>query len=486
MMKPISAVQNSNTAVISDSQAQTLTTKVAMVEHIRNLQQAKGRDAVDGAPEAIQPRPDLDSGRARLRDQLRSLRELAGSPTWTRLKEHADAAQHTVSRSTLAAVVLDSGSTPRWPTVAAFVDACARYAKTRKTPLPDHQVDLLTWKARHDEACRQQRRGQSPKMTNRGSSAESMATAEEFDYDVRQDGLFRLGTWSPARKLEPSRLITEIVSAENRPVQPYIDQAALAAAVEERSRTASGATVYLTGFRIDHRESDETQYCRIRQAPSVYPEVLAVEDLRIGRPELLEDCDRAVEHNVADYLGTAVPSSLAINLVVISSDNDELLCVERSAAVDSAVGWWTIGVFETMKQSDPNRPGASEDIYGLATRGLNEELGLHPGDYNPVQISWIGIYRPILRGHVVGVVKLKIPKKEVHARVRAAHSAYEHAAIEWVPLRSPLVQEFNRAVRAVYPGKVGSTIEVNHRVWLEQSRLAIQEAWRFRNAIEAY
>jgi hypothetical protein len=117
-----------------------------------------------------------------------------------------------------------------------------------------------------------------------------------------------------------------------------------------------------------------------------------------------------------------VPSSLAVNLVILSSRNNELLCVERSPAVDSAVGWWTIGVFETMKQPDPNRPGSSEDIYGLAVRGLNEELGLQPGDYETIQVSWVGIYRPILRSHGVAVTKLKISREEALARARGAHS----------------------------------------------------------------
>ena len=240
----------------------------------------------------------------------------------------------------------------------------------------------------------------------------------------------------------------------------------------------------MTSFRIDHRESDETQYCRVRQAASTYPEVLAIEDLRIRRPDLFSECDKAIERDVGTYLGKAVPSSLAVNLVILSSKNDELLCVERSAAVDSAVGWWTVGVFETMKQSDPNRPGASEDIYSLAIRGLNEELGLQPGDYKAIQISWVGIFRPILRGHVVAITKLNISKEEARTRARVAHSGYEHAAIDWMPLRHPLVHAFTRAGRRTYPDKVGSTLDVNHRTWIEQSRLAVLEAWRFRHAID--
>ncbi|MFI5888490.1 serine protease [Actinoplanes sp. NPDC051513] len=324
-----------------------------------------------------------------------------------------------------------------------------------------------------------------PKGSPSSASSLSTSSAEAIDYDVRQDGLFALGTWSPARKLEPSLLVTDNVPSKDRPAQPYIDHETLAASVRERSRKSSGATVYLTGFRIDHRESDETQYCRIRQASSTYPEVLAIEDLRAGHPALFEECDKAIERNVRDYLTKAVPSSLAMNLVVVSSANEELLCAERSAATDSAVGWWTIGVFETMKQPDKNRPGAPEDIYGLAMRGLREELGLEPHDYHPIQISWIGIFRPILRAHVVAVVKLKIPKAELHSRAGVAHSGYEHAALDWVPLRRSLVQTFVRASRSFPPNTAGTTIEINNRTWTDQSRLAVLEAWRFRNVLDS-
>jgi hypothetical protein len=303
-------------------------------------------------------------------------------------------------------------------------------------------------------------------------------------YDVRQDGLYCVGEWSPARTLRPEFLITETVPWDERPQQPYIDRRTLRQAVSVRSKKASGDTLYLAGFRIDHRESDETQYCRVRQAPSVYPEVLALEDLRIRQPDIFRECDNALARNAQDYLRNAVPSSIAVNLVVLSREHDELLCVERSAAVDSAVGWWTIGVFETMKQPDANRPGAPEDLFGLSIRGLSEELGLTSGDYGPIRITWLGILQSILRGHVVAVVKLKISKEEVLARARAAHSGYEHAQTAWLALRRPLIASFLKAPANRHPGKVGFTLDVKQRTWIDQSRLAVMEAWRFRNSLD--
>jgi hypothetical protein len=49
-------------------------------------------------------------------------------------------------------------------------------------------------------------------------------SSKSLGYDVRQDGLYCVGDWSPARKLEPSRLITEMIPEKSRPRQPYIDQ----------------------------------------------------------------------------------------------------------------------------------------------------------------------------------------------------------------------------------------------------------------------
>jgi hypothetical protein len=85
-----------------------------------------------------------------MRDQLRRLHELAGSPTKDRLKEHADGRGHSVSRAALAAVTVDGDSEPRWATVEAFIDACTAYAAARKRPLPPQEVDMLVWKTSYD------------------------------------------------------------------------------------------------------------------------------------------------------------------------------------------------------------------------------------------------------------------------------------------------------------------------------------------------
>jgi hypothetical protein len=92
-----------------------------------------------------------------MRDQLRRLHVLAGGPTADKLLEHADRCGHSVKRSALAAVPTGTGGL-RWATVAAFIDACTSYAKTRGQPLPPHEADMLVWRTKYDQAYPGQRK----------------------------------------------------------------------------------------------------------------------------------------------------------------------------------------------------------------------------------------------------------------------------------------------------------------------------------------
>ncbi|GHG41200.1 hypothetical protein GCM10017567_73370 [Amycolatopsis bullii] len=103
-----------------------------------------------------------------MRDELRRLHELAGSPTKDRLKEHADGTGHSVSRAALAAVTMNTGSAPRWATVEAFIDACVSYASARRRPLPNHEIDMLAWKTRYDRTYPGQRKNRTSNVVSIG------------------------------------------------------------------------------------------------------------------------------------------------------------------------------------------------------------------------------------------------------------------------------------------------------------------------------
>ena len=298
--------------------------------------------------------------------------------------------------------------------------------------------------------------------------------------DVRKDGLFMLGEWSPTRPLTPARLVTRYVSLAERPSQSWVTDSVLAA--EVAACPDSGDVSYVTSFALDYRESSNTQQCRVTLAEADYREVRALEHLRITQPNELATADEALEHNAYGYLAAALPSTVAANLVVAAGAG--LLCARRSAAVHNATNLWTVGVFETMKRSDPNTPGHLEDFYGLLERGLEEELHLRRADYGQMYVTWFGIYRPIFRGHLVAVTSTVLGCNEIIDRARQSSSSYEHDTFDWLPIERKTVQKFAEAPLESRPGAAGQIIKIDGREFVEQSRLAVLEAWRFRALLD--
>jgi len=79
-----------------------------------------------------------------LQARLRELFTLARRPTYRGLEAHADQAGRTLRTSTVSDL-LNGSSTPRWETVATFVDACARHARAHRIALDPQAVDLDRW-----------------------------------------------------------------------------------------------------------------------------------------------------------------------------------------------------------------------------------------------------------------------------------------------------------------------------------------------------
>jgi len=309
-----------------------------------------------------------------------------------------------------------------------------------------------------------------------------LSGARSISYDPVEDRLYMLGEWSPARRLTADRLVTRTVTMADRSPSSLVDPHVLTQA-KAANAGHSGDIVYLSSFRLDHRESADTQECRVTLSESDYVEVRAIEHLRKSSPGHLARCDEALARGPRAYLEQAVPSSIAINILPVIERTD-VLCAQRSGAVDNGVGLWTIGIFEAMKRSDPHTPGRSEDFFGLAYRALEEELGLRPQDCGQIELTWLGIYGPLLRGHVVAVVPVRLGRADLIDRAHSADSSYEHLSFDWLALRRETVLEFIDAPRVARPDEVGSALEVSDRLWIEQSRLALREAWRFRSCLD--
>jgi hypothetical protein len=308
----------------------------------------------------------------------------------------------------------------------------------------------------------------------------------DADWYPSDDGLFEINKWSPNRLLEPSRLRTVHLSSLDRPQQSWIDPSTLAAAVEA-SAHFSGQNLYLAGWQdIDHRESFETQTFVARLAETHYPESMAIGHLRRHRPDALAKSDEQLDLNPNVYVTTAVPSALCVNVVVVT-EHAEVLALRRSAAVGTAVGLYTIGPVESMKVEDPNCPGRREDFFSLAWRCLEEELHLTPWDVHALYIAWLGIYRPMLRGHLVAIAPLRVDRQELADRQEIAHSTHEADRLRWLKLNRATVAAFTRAPHSADPSTdVHPALDFDGVRWVDHSRLALRQAWRYRELLASH
>lgn len=289
-------------------------------------------------------------------------------------------------------------------------------------------------------------------------------------FSPREHGLFMRVEWSERRRMDPARLRTRVVGRKDRPAQQWVDDSTLNRAVR-RSR-GSGDLLYLLEAEPDHRESEATEICDVRLGETEYPEAVAVADLRVTEPAQLSQADAALESRLREYLASAVPSALCVNVVVLGPE-DELLCVRRSGGVDSASGRWTVGVVESMKQTDP-------DFYELARRALDEELAIGAQEVLDLQLAWLGVYRPVLRGHLVAVARVAVPAGEWETRRRRASHSYEADEVSALVLDATLLDEFFQSPIRDDPHDAHPQFDFGGRQWVDHARLAVREAERFR------
>lgn len=180
---------------------------------------------------------------------------------------------------------------------------------------------------------------------------------------------------------------------------------------------------------------------------------------------------------LAEFARTSPPSLIKINVAVLSPDR-RFLAIQRSAAVQTKKGLWTVGPNETMALTAVNLPGRRyEDLFELAERCLREEVGMEPDDYGPVQISWIGYEADTAIVKVFAQVQAKISSAEALGRMSSAHSLYEAQDAAWLPFVSSTLSDI---IENWEDGDQAG------RRWSSSAPLALQELWRMRRAVRQH
>lgn len=292
---------------------------------------------------------------------------------------------------------------------------------------------------------------------------------KSIKYNPKQDGLYEINKWSLARPLNECTLKTII--KEDRPEQNYIENEDWEKYLKRANENNySGSVCYITGFSIDFKESDQTKYFKMQITPCGYQEHMATSFYLKENVNVLDEIKNLLDKDVGEYVRHALPSSIAINVAVVSPKGN-FLAMKRSSVVDTAKGIWTVGPYETMTLPAEIMAGSkTENIFSLAERCLREEVGLEREHYETINISWIGILAPIVRGHVVAQVVVNITEEEVQKLFGNAHSNVETECIEWIPL--------NRREIVEYVNCDSGPIKNDGREWINQAKLTFSEIYR--------
>lgn len=306
-----------------------------------------------------------------------------------------------------------------------------------------------------------------------------------LEYDCEDDEIFTLNRWSKNRILKEENLDTYV---SKRPrFDKFISKEDFVSFKD--SGKYEGNICYLVGIEIDHYEHIRGRRFIMKIAPCDYSEHMATRQIMRNKPELREAIKKNLISSPQNYLKNALPSNVAINVIVVS-DRGNLLVIKRSGGVTTAGRRLTLGIYETMTLFDPEKeqPGIEENLFELARRGLNEELGLRKSQYGNILISYLGIALRSLRSQVVAIVKLKISEEELLETAHKAHSIYESQKFEWRKFDKNLIQSFiqyhsrnRQRLDGVYQNIIYESEE-----WLIDTPLALQEYWRMKDVYELY
>jgi len=267
------------------------------------------------------------------------------------------------------------------------------------------------------------------------------------------------------------------IAAERPSAQLWLDGSEWSHLAQEFAEGNGGDTAYLTDFVIDHRESPRGQVFHYTVAPCDYSEYLATAHYLETHPEIQTRIRKTLmAEQTLEFARTSPPSLIKVNVAILNRD-DHFLAVQRSGAVYSKKGLWTVGPNETMKLARHATPGArAEDLFGLTERCLREEVGLEPSDYGEISISWIGYEAGTASVKIFAQVVTTLTAAELIDHMGMSHSLFEMQDATWLPLNRRTLMDI------ILKWKSGDSAG---RIWSSSAPFALQELWRMRRALHS-
>ncbi|MCL1095854.1 hypothetical protein [Shewanella kaireitica] len=265
----------------------------------------------------------------------------------------------------------------------------------------------------------------------------------------------------------------QVVVSESPKPQPYICNEQLIQETEvQKNNGKSGDICYLTGYQLDHGESEIGKSFRLNITPCDYAEHMAANRLASMCNETRINILNQMRLDPKLYLEAAVPANITVNVVVLSRNN--FLAVKRSRTVDTAKRQWVPGPTETMTLKDYS-PGNEENLFKLAARCLKEELNLEDDHYGDIHFTWFGLSEVTLGALAIAVVEItsELTEGQVIELAQNAHSSFEFEQLEWIPFNKKDVESHIQSEGNLYMGKN----------WINFSKLSLLHALRYQSLL---
>ena len=297
---------------------------------------------------------------------------------------------------------------------------------------------------------------------------------ETFGFSSFSADLFPINQWTINHPLERKNVKMSIAT-ERPPTPPWLEISEWNQLVRKFADDYGGDTAYLTDFVIDHRESPRGQIFHYTVTPCDYSEHLATAHYLESHPEIQTRIrETLMAGQSLEFARTSPPSLIKVNVAVLDRD-DRFLAVQRSGAVHSKKGLWTVGPNETMKLAVHATPGTrTEDLFGLSERCLREEVGLEPSDYGEISISWIGYEASTASVKIFAQVATTLAAGELVDHIKTSHSLFEMQDATWLPLNRRTLMDI------IHKWEGGDSAG---RVWSSSAPVSLQELWRMRRAL---
>lgn len=200
-----------------------------------------------------------------------------------------------------------------------------------------------------------------------------------------------------------------------------------------------GTVIFMKDYDPAWDEAPGSRKFYLQTRPGKYSEKMAIEDLMIEKPELKrKTIERIIRLGGREYFKEPFPSSVIISILILNEEKNEFFMTQRSGNVDVAKHKLCTAMYETAKFGD-------KDLFTLAERGLREEFGLEPDEYDKIEFCSMNIVLPRLTTVIKGVTKLKgVSKNDFRRNLRRSRDGIKEftRARDWLPFTPEVIYDF--------------------------------------------